>query len=238
MVIQCLLHQGLHHRFQIISMITQRVQQSLVIDVFMDTVGGQQEVVTGLDVHHFQIHVQVQVDSQGPRQVTLGGGNAGGMVPGHLLQRTIAHPPDPGIPHVEDIGGTGLQNHAAEGGDIAFFRLQVTLPLPEQPAIQRGQYLVSRLLDAPGVRGGIVVVDEAGDGDFGGFPPGLGGADPIGNGGDDALTVQQRTMGDLDGHAVFVLRFHSGAAELGRAYRQLLPGFFQSHCVDDAKLKG
>ena len=96
-------------------------------------------------------------------------------------------------------------------------------PWPYSQRLECGQYLLGRLGDAPGLRGGEVVREETADRGVAGLATGLGGADAVGDDRCRSLEGQQVAVGYTDADGILVLFLATGGAVLARGQAQVPP---------------
>ena len=123
------------------------------------------------------------------------------------LQRAVAQSIDAGIAHMEEMCRGGLDDHGAEGADIAFVVIvgeSATPGLGMQPGIGGEYHALRRGLYRPGLGGAIVVGDKSRDGSLAGHVTDFAAADAVGQRHGDPLGTQLRLIGDANGIKILI----------------------------------
>ncbi len=132
-------------------------------DMFMHAIGGQHKGVCGLYRQGPVIHLQLRLNAERAAQVDLLGRQAHPVVFGQLLQRLALHPVDAGVTHMKQVCGGGFDDQRAEGADITpvFVKtVGAALGLGVQPRVGGRQHALCRALDAPGLGGAVIVLQQ------------------------------------------------------------------------------
>ena len=129
------------------------------------------------------------------------------MVFGQLLERVAGDAVDAGIADMKQMRGRGLDDHRAEGADVALVFVVEELASPGlgvQPGVRRRQHALRRRLHRPGFRGAVVVGQKAFDGGLAGDLADVAAADAVGQDDGDALHAEQRLFRNQDAVKILI----------------------------------
>src|SRR3546814_14459337 len=88
-------------------------------DVFVDTVGGQQEDGAGRDRHRQVVDLELRIDAERAAEIALLRRDDDPVILGQLLKGLAAEPPDAGIADTEPMRGGRLYDHDPRRADKA-----------------------------------------------------------------------------------------------------------------------
>jgi len=133
------------------------------VDIFINTVGGEQQQVTNGELQRLVVDVQIAVHAQSAGQVALGRRHPDPVILGQLRQLAAAQTVDAGIADVEEVRRRRLDDDGAEGAHIAALAVVAVLAvlgLRMQPGIGRRQHMLAGFSDRPGVGSTVVVFEK------------------------------------------------------------------------------
>ncbi len=186
-------------------------------DIFVHAVGGQHEGIAGFEQEIAVVDVEAQVDAQRAGEVVLVVRDPHPVIARQQLQGIAAQPVDAAIADVEQMHGGRFHHQRRERRRQTLVRGVTLLALPVEPAVGGTQHLFHRRLDRPGIRGAVVVGQQALHAGLARHAAVVAAADPVGDDGDDALVVQGGLVGQLDAVAVLILFLRSAIGILADA---------------------
>ncbi len=182
---------------QILGVVGNRGSDGTGIDMLANAVGRLHQHVALLELDRPIVDLDLGVHAQRPAEIGLLRRQDDSMILGELLEGTADQAIDARIADMEDMRGGRLQDHHAEGADIALVPV-VGVPaaagLGVEPGVGGIDDAPRRGLHGPRLRGAVVVRQEALHGRFGGNPAHVAAADPVGQGEGDALQAEQRLV--------------------------------------------
>ncbi len=115
-----LVDDGFRGGIQVVRVFVDCIDDSRGRRVFINAVGRQYKDIALLDRQGLIIDFKLWIDPKRAAQVALFARHPETMVFGQLLQGIAAQPVDAGIAHMKQMRRGRLDDHAAEGADVAF----------------------------------------------------------------------------------------------------------------------
>ena len=187
-------HQGAGSGLRVVRVLADEGLHRIGRQVFVHAVAGQHEAVAALQWQVAVIQFQMRLEAQRAAQVVLATPDPHPVVFGERLHGVAAQPQDAHVTGVEEMGGAALEHQHGHGADVAALGIvpvHAPLGLGMQPGVGGRQHTLHGALDAPGVRGGVVVLQHGAHGRLAGFVADLAAADAVGQGQHDALAFQR-----------------------------------------------
>ncbi|MGY4626164.1 hypothetical protein ACVWY3_003920 [Bradyrhizobium sp. USDA 4486] len=144
-------------------MLVDRARDEARIDEFIGAIGREQEGVAGLDLERVVVDFELRIDAERAAEIGLLGGDDDAVIVGQLLQRLAGHAVDAAVADMEDVRGGRLNDHGAQGADIALVAVIGILTLARlrvQPGIGGFQHAAGGGLHRPGFRRAVIIHQE------------------------------------------------------------------------------
>jgi hypothetical protein len=200
-------HDRLRGAVELGCMLVERARDEARIDEFVGAVGCQDKGVTGLDLDRLVVDLELRVDAERAAEIGLLRRHDDAVIVGQLLERLAGDAVDAAVADMEDVRGGRLDDHGAEGADIALVAVIGILALARlrmQPGIGCVEHAAGGGLHRPGFRRAVIVHQEALDRRLAGDLAHRAAGDAVGENRRDALQAEQRLLRNQDAVKILV----------------------------------